>query len=209
MEALRGRAGCREWVRGEALFHAGDRGHDVFIIEHGRVKISHLQAAGREVVLTLRGPGELIGEESALDGQPRLASSFALEEVRALVLSRSAFLSFLTQWPAAQRVVLLGITARLREAERDRSQLASLPALGRVSARLVDLANRFGAPGDAGIRIELPLTQDDLAGWTGASRESVARSLQLLRGMGAVKTARRTLIVVDDEALKRCAQVAA
>jgi CRP-like cAMP-binding protein len=99
--------------------------------------------------------------------------------------------------------LLLRILAgRLREAGRERAEFGVYDAQSRVARRLVELAERFGEPTESGIRITLSFTQDELAGWVGASREAVAHALRALRARGYLETKRRTVTVLDIEGLR-------
>jgi CRP/FNR family cyclic AMP-dependent transcriptional regulator len=71
-----------------------------------------------------------------------------------------------------------------------------------VARRLVELADRFGVPGAGGVEVALKLSQQDLAGWTGASREATSKALTTLRSLGWVETRRRRLVIADLEALR-------
>jgi CRP/FNR family cyclic AMP-dependent transcriptional regulator len=190
---------------GQALFHAGDSCGRVIALLTGRVKVCCATASGREVVLEFAGPGELLGELGALDGRANSAGAIALESVVCLGMGPETFRRFVSDHPRAGRLVLARLAERLREAERRQIEHVSLAVLGRVSARLVELVERFGRQSAQGIVIDLPLPQRDLAAWTGSSLESVARALQALRGLGAISTSRMTLIVTDPDALDRCA----
>src|SRR5438477_272369 len=83
--------------------------------------------------------------------------------------------------PSTNRELLVVIAERLREADRRRLEFATKDALGRIATRLLELADRFGEHGDDGVRIDLPLHQEDLASWCGASRESTVRVMRTLR----------------------------
>jgi CRP-like cAMP-binding protein len=95
------------------------------------------------------------------------------------------------------------LVRRLAEADRDRIDLATHDSIGRVAKRLLELAADHGVPaGGAGRRIDLSLSQDELASWTGATRETVARALRLMRQLGWVTTAHRTITVLDPAAVR-------
>ena len=145
-----------------------------------------------EILLAVRGPGALLGEVSAVDGGPRSASVAALEPVEAVVLTAAVFVDFLRSHAAAATVLLQLVVARLRDADRKRIEFAAYDIASRVARRLVELAERFGEPDDKGVRITVALSQDELAGWVGASREAVAKALRVLRDRGLVTTGRRT-----------------
>jgi CRP/FNR family transcriptional regulator, cyclic AMP receptor protein len=206
--ALRGEGRPVQFRRGQALFTEGDLAERVFIIERGWVMLSSVAPNGREIVLGIRGPGDVIGDLSALDGAPRSATALAVGEVEATVTAASALTRALSN--AATAVELLRIlAARLRDADRKRLEFAALDTLGRVAWRLQELGERFGEETREGIEVELPLSQEQLASWCGASREATVKALATLRSLGCIATGRRSVVIRDAEALRRHARGAA
>jgi CRP/FNR family cyclic AMP-dependent transcriptional regulator len=202
LEAVRRDAELRRFRRGQALFVEGDRAERLFLIEQGWVLISMLSVTGRETVLSLAGPGDLLGDVSAVDGSPRSASATALGDVLTAVTS-ARVLSEAMADPALAAGLLRMLAGRLREADRRRVEFASLDTLGRVSTRLVELVARYGARAEDGtITVELPLSQEQLASWCAASRESTVKALAALRTLGYVSTGRHHVRVHDLEALR-------
>jgi CRP-like cAMP-binding protein len=202
-QALHDRGTRRSFRRGTTLFHEGGSSDRVVVVLSGRVKVSTVTEDGKEIVLAFRGPGDLLGELAAIDGGPRSATVSSLEPVVALVVAASDFRAFLADNPPIALLLLQMLSRRLRDADRKRVEYGAHDTLGRVAARLVELAERFGEPVTRGLRITLPLSQEELAGWTGASREAVSKALQSLRGLGWVVTERRRITVLDIEALRR------
>ncbi|MDA0179513.1 Crp/Fnr family transcriptional regulator [Solirubrobacter phytolaccae] len=200
-EALRKRGQSCTYARGRELLHEGQVPDRVLLLRSGLVKVSRVVLGGREVVLAYRGPGELVGEQSALDGEPRSATVAAVEAVDAFVFTHSAFRGFLREHPEAALVLLALMSQRLREADSRRAEFSTLSTMGRVASRLAELCDRFGDEHDGRIRISLPITQDELAGSTGASIESVGRALQTMRSLKYIETKRREIQVLDREAL--------
>jgi CRP/FNR family transcriptional regulator, cyclic AMP receptor protein len=84
-----------------------------------------------------------------------------------------------------------------------RIEFAASQTLTRVAIRLVELAHRYGEPSDGEVVIDLPISQEELAGWTGSSREAVAKALHTLREMGLIVTDRRRITVTDLDGLRR------
>jgi CRP-like cAMP-binding protein len=195
--ALRARCGTRMFARGDALMHVGQVPRDVLFLVEGRVKVSTTTPAGRDVLLAFRGPGDLVGDLAALDEEPRSASVVALEPVQALAIGHAEFRAFLLERPAVALVLLRELSARLRDADAKRIQLAAYTTVGRVAFCLLELGERFGRDGE----ILLPLTQEELASWAGASIESVGRALQQMRKLGWIETGRRTIRVLDPAGL--------
>jgi CRP-like cAMP-binding protein len=201
---LRRRATPRRFPRGSALAHTGQAGDRVFVITTGHVKLTRVTPEGRDVMLALRGPGDLVGEQSAIDGEVRSATITALDAVEALAIAPADFLNYVTTVPDAALYVMRTLAERLRDADGKRVEHAAHDVVGRLSVRIGELCERFGVPEEGGgTRIDLPLTQEDLAGWVGASRESTARALSQMRDLGWVTTARRSIVCHDPEALHR------
>ncbi len=201
--ALTERARTRRWPAGASLFLEGELSSTVVVVVSGRVKVFSLTDRGEEIVLAVRGPGALLGELSAVDGAPRAASVAALEPVVALVMPTTMFTEYLAAHGRAAMVLLGLIATKLRDSDRKRVEFAAYDTAARVARRLVELADRFGEPDGTGVRISIALSQDELAGWVGASREAVAKALRILRERGFLTTGRRTMTVLDLDGLRR------
>jgi CRP/FNR family transcriptional regulator, cyclic AMP receptor protein len=195
----------RRWPAGGTLFTEGDRSTSVVVVLAGRAKVFSLTEQGEQVVLAVCGPGALLGELSALDGAPRSASVGAIEPLEGLVVPVAVFVEFLRQHPEASVALIRSIVGRLRDADLKRIEFGAFDILGRVASRLVELTDRFGEPSPDGIRITLPLSQDELAGWVGGSREAVSKALRILRDRGYLTTARRAMTIRDVDAVRRLA----
>ena len=203
--ALRAEGRRVEFRRGRALFVQGDRAERVFVIERGWVIITSVGAGGREIVLGLRGPGDVIGELSALDGEPRSSTAVAVDDLEVVVVPAGALTRALRDPDTANELIRM-LAARLRDADRKRLEFASLDTLGRVAWRLLELGERIGEQTPDGIVLELPLSQEQLASWCGASREATVKALSALRTLGCVATGRRSLVIRDADALRRHAR---
>lgn len=201
--ALKSRAMARDFPQGGALFHERGAPDRVYVVLTGFVKLSRLSEEGREVILGIRGPGDLLGEQSAIDEKPRSATAITLDPVTALVMSGGDFLAFLQDEPHVALVVLRTLSHRLREADLKRVELSVQDTVARVAARITELAERFGNQTGDGVEIHLPISQEELAGWTGCSRDSVVKALQTMRGLGWIETARRRITVLELGELRR------
>jgi CRP-like cAMP-binding protein len=159
------------------------------------------------MILGLRGPGEVVGEMSAFDGAPRTATALAVDGVDAVVAPATAVAAALESDVAVANDFAQILVRRLRESDRQRVEFTVLDTLARVARRLLDLADRFGLPGPDGIRVELPLAQDELASWCGSSREATVKALRTLRELGAITTGRRRVTVHDRDKLRAHARL--
>lgn len=192
---------------GELLLAQGDPSDRVLLLLEGRVKVALATRSGHSVVLAFRGPGALVGEQATIDGRPRGASVIAVERVELLVVAAGAFRRFLLEHPAAALVLIAELSGRLRDADGKRAGHVTGDTTARVASRLIELCEQYGSPdgGVAGpneIRIELPMSQEELAGWSGASLEAAAKALRALRAAGWIETGRRRIVVRDLAALR-------
>lgn len=201
--ALNERGRMRRFPKGLAVFGEGDRSDAVFLVVNGRVKLNYYTDDGKEVVFSLAGQGDLVGELSAIDGLPRSATAVALEDVDALVLSAIEFKRFLAEYPRVALSLLETVANRLRDANRKRVAFSAQDVVGRVAQCLVELAERFGEPAEGAVRIALSLSQQEIAGWVGGSREAVNKALNDLRSRGWIEVERKALTILDLEGLKK------
>jgi len=194
----------RHAQRGQALLAEGQVPDRVHLLREGFVKVVAAGTEGQEVVLAFRGPGALLGEQALMDGAPRAAGVIAVEPVEMLVVAASTFRQYLDERPRICMALVALLSRRLRDSDRRLVQFATSDTLGRVASRLVQLCDEHGSPdGGGGIHIELPLTQEDLAGWTGASLEATSRALRQMRDLRWLTTGRRSITVQDVDALRQ------
>ncbi|WP_336214653.1 Crp/Fnr family transcriptional regulator [Nonomuraea sp. LPB2021202275-12-8] len=204
VEALRAAGRPRRWDRGTTVMSEGDTSEWALVLMEGRVKVSSHTSSGTEVVLAVRGPGALLGEMSAIDGSPRSATVTTLEPIVGVVIRD--FTGFLQEHGRIAVLLMQLVTERLRDSDRKRIEFGAFDTTGRVATRLIELAERYGEKTNGGVRVALPLSQDELAGWTGSSREAVSKALRTLRDRGLIETGRRRVVVHDMDGLRRRAR---
>jgi CRP/FNR family transcriptional regulator, cyclic AMP receptor protein len=192
----------RPFRRGAFMMTEGEASDHVIVLISGRAKVSSYTQDGKEVVLAVRGPGELLGELSAIDGNPRSATVSALEQIEALIVRSEHFVEFLTEHPRLAILLIQATIRRLRDSDRKRIEFGAFDTPARVARRLLELVDRYGETDGPSVRISLSLTQDELAGWTGSSREAVSKALREFRDRGWISTGRRSIVVLDLEALR-------
>jgi CRP/FNR family transcriptional regulator, cyclic AMP receptor protein len=205
LEALVPSLRRRNYRRGETMMHQGDPGNVVHVVCEGRVKVVLPSEAGEEAVLTVLGPGDVLGEMALLDGEPRSATAVALEPVVTATLSRESFLELLRRSPAAVEGVLAGLAQTIRRLSGEVGDLMFLDLQGRLAKKLLELAESHGQQGDEGIEIQATLTQEDLAGMIGATRPRVNQLLGSFEDRGAISRRGRRIIIRRPDALSRWA----
>lgn len=194
-QALLSAGFSRPHRRHETLLRQGDHGNHVLLLTAGRVKVTRVERDGRELLLAVRGPGEALGEISALDGSVRSSTVTAADSGICSSLSATDFREILDRF-GMRETLLQHVLARLREGEDIRADLADLPASRRVARVLARLA-AGGTGTGIGPHIDLKLSQGELANAVGLSRSALAAELARLRKMGLISTSRELIVVRD------------
>jgi CRP-like cAMP-binding protein len=195
----------RRFGTGQVLFTEGDDGRDVYILIEGIVKLVTTSASGQQVILDLEAAGSVLGELSAIDGQPRSATVEAITPIDVLVLRIEDFRSFLESQPRAASELLGIVAARLRASSQRQLEFGSSDALTRLCRCLLVMIERFGDREEQP-SVSLPVAQHDLAKLTGLSREAVVKGLRRLRELGWVETSGRSVVIRDFQAVRARAQ---
>jgi CRP/FNR family cyclic AMP-dependent transcriptional regulator len=195
-QALLTSGAVRSYRTGEVLMRQGDPGSHVFILAAGRVKIARVDSEGNELLLAVRGVGDIVGELAVLGGGLRSATVTALVPCVTYVLSAASFLRIVRE-KRVDEILFRYLIARHRESDDMRAELAGLPSLQRVARALLRFAAVAGSE-----RPDLDLSQEELAAATGLSRASVAAALAVLRQHGMIAAGRRRLVIKDLASLR-------
>lgn len=167
----------KKYKKGNIVVLEKEMGAALFVIISGKVKIVRTDEDGREVILSIFGPGEFFGEMSLLDGLARSASVVALTKAELFMIHRRDFLKLLNEHPQVAISLLGELTTRLRKADTQIKSLSLKDASGRVANVILMLADDIGVFRKGKVEIdELPL-QQDMANMAGTSRETVSRML--------------------------------
>ncbi|HEV8636291.1 MAG TPA: Crp/Fnr family transcriptional regulator [Chloroflexota bacterium] len=194
----------RHYARGQVLFTERDPGATLFVVESGRVNMLLSSADGREIVVNSLGPGESFGEMALLTGEPRSTDAVVVEPGYLLQLDREDFVRCLRARPDLALAVMANLARRLRRTTQQVYDVAFLDVPARLARRLLDLAASDGeAAGDGAVRIARKLTQSELAGLIGATRESVNKWLSHYQRQGLVRVDGRTITLLAPEVLRR------
>lgn len=209
-EILEHASNRRQYRRGAVIFLDGDDAREVLIIESGELKITLASQDGREIMIDIRGAGEIVGEMSLIDDSPRSASAFALSSpTDVFVLSVRDFKELLDTHPTFARTLLDEMVQKVRDATFQQLELSLDDVLGRVCRRIVIMSDRFGVvESDGSIQLKSPITQQDLADWAGVSRQAVVKALAELREHGLIATKGSTMHLIGPEDIRaRAAQL--
>jgi CRP-like cAMP-binding protein len=204
LDQIIGFASERRVPRGTLIFARGDEGSSMMAVLVGRVRISAVSADGKEVTLNVIGMGEIFGEIALLDGQPRSADATAVEDTVLMVVERRQFLPFLVGSPQLVERMLVVLCDRLRKTSLVLEEIALFDLPERLARLLMKLSSDYGRPAPGGgIRIDLKLSQRDLATLVASTRETVNKQLRGWREKGVVDQVAGYLVVRDANALGR------
>ncbi|HEX9895571.1 MAG TPA: Crp/Fnr family transcriptional regulator [Gemmatimonadales bacterium] len=191
----------RRFPKGSVIMMQGERGDALYLLAEGQVKVVLIGEDGREVILSVLGPGSFFGEMALLDDEPRSAHVVAMDDSLLLLLRREDFQSRLRSSPDVAFGLLRELSQRLRRADDTIGSLALRDVNGRIAHLLLELAQEEG-----GDRITRRLTHATIAQMVGASRETVSRTLSTLASTGVLRMTRREIVLIDKEPLRRAAQ---
>jgi len=196
----------RTYNERDVIVRRDSPGDALFILTSGKVKVSYLEDEGETIIAVLQS-GDFFGELSILDGEGRSADVIALEPSEVLILSAEDFRMCMQSVPAIGITLLREIAGRLRRATGWIRSLSSQDVYGRIAQQLLYLSEAHGSDVENnGRRISLRLTQNDIAGIVGASRESVNKAMGYFKSKGYISVDNTYHITVYDRPAlqKRC-----
>ena len=202
LEALSDLTFTRSFGKDGVIILAEEEGDTLFILKKGQVKVSIVSEEGREVILSLLGPGSVFGELSLLDGKPRSANVVATEDTDLLMLRRSDFIQLIYKTPQIATALLAELACRLRKTDRQLEGLALLDVTSRISETLLQLVTDQGRESTDGVVIENRPTHQEMANMSGTTRETVSRVLKRLETEGYIACRGRKITILHEESWK-------
>lgn len=208
LDRLRGIVKRTRFRRDTVMFFQGDPSDSLHLIVAGSVKVYQTSEQGRERILKILGPREIVGELAMLDGQPRSASVAALDDAETLSISRRDFETLVAERPEILWKVVESLCERLRHTSGEMMEMSFREVPYRLLRVLAQLCDQHGQASPEGTRIAIKLTSTDLAGMVGTSREDVGRLLAQFQERGLVRLDRGQIVVPDPKALSRALEYA-
>src|SRR5215204_2876496 len=196
LDALAAVGSERQLVRGDTLFDEGDPPDALYVVTRGRVAIAIANPIDRrESVVALMEPGDLFGELSMLDDRPRSAMARALEPTSVLSVPFAPVLAMFDAYPQLLWNVTRMLAQRLRAMDEALADSVFLDVTGRTAKRLLELA-------DGSDQFTLPVTQEELAGMVGASRERVNKAIASFIRLGWLEQRDRQYTITQRDRLE-------
>ena len=189
--------------RGELLYMQGDPRRSLHQLKSGRIKLSRISVDGKEFILDLVAPGEIFGEMTLLEDEPRDTMAVALEDSQVLAISVAKIEALLQRRPE-----LIWKVAKLigRRRKRFESRMASLlfkKVPSRLASVLLELGEEHGTSDSRGMLLPIQLNQQEIGNLIGASREIVNQTLADFRRRGFIGQEGRQLIIRHQQPLQQ------
>lgn len=196
-------AGEKSFEKNEVIFTQGDPGSVLFILLSGTVKVSLIDAYGKETTLKMLYENDFFGEMSLLDGHFRSATVTALEPTKALTIFREDFIRLIQKNPLTVLNIVTVLCGRLRKADEQIGSLTFLDSFGKVAHTLLDLASQEGERKNGSIVLNLRFTRQELANMAAVSRETLTRILYEFQARGCLKVEGKKIVILDEGLLRQ------
>jgi len=204
-DTLSGLGMPRDYSPGATICLEGDPATHVYVLLAGWVKILSTTRDGHEIVLALRGDGDIVGETGGETTGRRNATIQAVGKVRALTVPYEKFSSFLDASQGADRAYRRVVTRKFNDADTLLRRRAVTTGAQRLAALLLDLAGRHGREVNGATYVVIPLSQEELASLAGTSRATITRAYGNWRKRGLIHTGQRRITILDVPGLQRIA----
>jgi CRP/FNR family cyclic AMP-dependent transcriptional regulator len=188
---------------GTTMCVEGDPATHVFVLVAGWVKVLSVTRDGQELLMALRGQGDVVGDVAGEATGYRTATVRAIGLVRSLIVGHDAFTSFLDTNNGADHAYRRVVTQRWNEASVMLLRHSTTSGPQRLAALLLDLAARHGVARNGEVDIELPLSQHELAGLAGVARATLTRAFTGWRRRGLIRTTPRHITIINIDGLRR------
>lgn len=190
--------------KGEPIFEEGDSVNGIFCVKDGVCKLSKLSANGKDQIVKLIKPGELLGQRSLISDEPANLSAVALEDMEVCFIPKSEIMGFFTQNNQFSMNVMKTICGDLKEADDHMVSMAQKSVKERLAETLLHLEDTFGKNEDGTLHIQL--SREELAGMIGTATESCIRLLSEMNKSGLIGLVGKKIAIIDRNKLKRMAE---
>jgi len=189
--------------KGEVLFEEGQSGEDFYTINDGLLKISiEDPQSGREKILALPGPDEIVGEMAVFGNQERSGKAIAIHDTRLFRITRDNFLELLQEYPQIGLNLIQILSKRLFMSDEEIETVTFQTIPGRLAAQLLKMGNQFGESTEEGLDIQIKLTHQQVSDLVGTNRETITRYLNKFENNGSIKIENKQITILDPESLE-------
>lgn len=194
-------ASSRRYAHGDVVFEQGQTATQFFVLLHGRLRVTQVTSEGQQVVVRMVNPGDLFGIAKALRRLDYPGTATAVSESVVLSWPMSLWNDFLEQYPSLAVNAMQTMGSRLLEAQQRLRELSTEEVERRVAHAVLRLVNQSGKKEEKGVRIDFPISKQDIAEMTGTTLHTVSRILTAWEAAGLVEGGRQKLLVRDPHQL--------
>lgn len=196
----------RRVLQGESVFEQGDEAVSFYLLVHGRLKVNQVTPDGQQIIVRMVHPGDLFGFARALQRKDYPGTAIALTESIVFGWPTELWDYFVEQNPGLAMNAIQTIGQRLEEAHTRIREMSTEEVERRVAHVVLRLAQKAGKKDESGIRIDFPITRQDIAEMTGTTLHTVSRILSSWEAKGMVQGGRQKLTVIDSRGIKKLAE---
>ncbi|MFQ6607813.1 MAG: Crp/Fnr family transcriptional regulator [Fidelibacterota bacterium] len=191
--------------KGQVIFYEGHPVFGLYCVNAGKIKIYRTTADGKRKIMRIAGPGELIGHWSLFADESYSCTAEALEEVMVCFIDRRGFYPLISDSKEVTWQIIRNLAQELVHADKHTTEIAHLSVRERLAGMLLLLKERYSENFGAAIKINLPLTREDLADLIGSSTETTVRILSEFREEEIIRTEQRYIVILSSERLSKIA----
>lgn len=193
----------RKYLKGELILTEGSKSESLIIINSGKVKVFRYTPEGKEQILYIFSEGDFFGEKSLLSSQVNNYDAEALEETHICMIHKKDFQQLLRSHPDISFKLMEELCRRQDRLENAVQGMGTKSIESRVSAVLLEFAEKYGHDTPKGLLVELPLSREGIANYIGVARETVSRKLSLLNDEGVIEViGNKRVAIIDKKALE-------
>lgn len=195
MEVLAGNAKRRQLEKGQFVFYQDDTSLEMFLLKSGRVKLTKILENGNEITLDIRKAGDFIGENIFSEESAYPVNAVCMDKALTCGFTKEQLNQIIMQHPNIGLQIIKNMSERISQLTSKVGSMAEASIEDRLYSVLKHVANEHGIPCPKGLKIQFPLTHEELSFLIGAHRVSVTRAMKYLKETGKIETDRRSLIV--------------
>lgn len=196
-----------KYKKAQIIFYEGNQAFGLYCIYSGRIKLYKTGIAGRQQIVRIAGPGDILGYRSLFADEPYHATAEALEDAEICCIDKNAFFPVLAKNPPLALNILRKLSKELRVAEDLATNIAQKSVRERMAELLLMLKETYGKPSKKGTKIDLQLSREEMAEMIGITQETAIRLLSEFKKDGFIDVREREITILDPHALLETAHL--
>lgn len=197
------------YKKGQVIFYEGNQAFGLYCLFSGRVKLYKTGVDGKQQIVRIAGPGDLLGYRALFAGEPYPATGEVMEDATICCMDRNAFFPLLSKNPSLALNIIKKLSKELRQAEDLATSIAQRSVRERMAELLLMLKEAYGKPAKKGVRIDLQLSREELGDMIGITQETAIRLLSEFKQDGMIEVKDREISILNPSKLAETARIEA